>query len=199
MVVEPAHRYVPALSGGDQSGGGGPKRGAAHQRLQFGQAGLEIERRFGLRHALQAPQRRRKQAVDQAQGGVASRDPDVLMPVAEEDVVDAGAAFDRPRLSPADLIARQRLQFQGDVFGHMAEPGPLLQALDKAAGALVAAAVVAETRQEGQQRLDKTWQGVGRPLLEPPQIHLKADHGIVAVKVWPAIDGLFQQTQRRAR
>jgi len=75
--------------------------------------------------------------------------------------VDAG----RAGLPVADVGAGEILELEGDVLGDMAGPGPLLEAGDEAAAPPERAGMVLERRKQGDERVAKARDPVGRELL----------------------------------
>jgi hypothetical protein len=74
-----------------------------------------------------------------------------------DDGVEAGTV-QATRLAEADVLAGDVLQFQRDVFEHVAEPGALVlvHAADESAGRLVGAAVLGEAGQRRHQAVDES-------------------------------------------
>ena len=100
------------------------------------------------------------EVVQQAHGEPAGRQADLLVGVAVDDVVDAGAALDLARLSPALVVPGLLLQLQCDVLGHVPQPGALPQPLDEAAPHALGAGVVLQPGQQLDEPVGEAGQGV---------------------------------------
>ncbi len=197
LLVEPADRDVAPLRLGDEGGGRGPQGVLAHQRLQRSHLTVQVKGGSGAFDAFQALQLGRQQAVDQAQRGIAGGEPDRLVAVAEQHVVDAGSPLHRAGLAAGHRRAGERLQFQRQVLDHVPDPGPFLETAHQAARGLVAASVLAQPRQQGDEPLGESGQAVGRPRLQATEIQLQPDHRHGAEQVRPAIHRLLQEPQGR--
>ncbi len=149
----------------------------------------------GAFDALQSLQLCRQQAVHQAERRVAGRQAHGLEAIGEQDVVDPGAPLDGAGLAPGDRRPGEGLQFQRDVLDDMAQPRAFFEAPDQSSRALVAAAVAAQARQQGQQPLGETGQPVGGPSLQPAEVYLQPDHRQCAEQMRAAIDGFLQEPQ----
>ena len=75
-----------------------------------------------------------------------SEQADGLFVVGEHYVVDTGPALDGSGLAPCHARADERLEFERHMFGHMAEPGPVLQPPHKPAELLVRTPVPTKPR-----------------------------------------------------
>src|SRR5207249_8879634 len=89
--------------------------------------------------------------VGECDGELPGLDADAFLSVAEDDVVSARLAG-ASGLASRDVRPRLPLDLQGHVLGDVPEPRPVGQALEEPAGAAQGAGVIAEARQEVDQR-----------------------------------------------
>ena len=74
------------------------------------------------------------------------------------------------------------------MLGDVPEPRPVGQALEEPAGAAKGAGVIAEARQEVDQRVVEAGQGVRRPVLQRAEIDQHPDGRFVGPEVGPPED-----------
>ena len=84
--------------------------------------------------------------IEEPDGELAGCQPDLLLVVAVDDVVIAGRACP-PGLASARGRTGFALELEGDMFGDVAHPGAVAEALDEAARVVERAPVVVKTRQ----------------------------------------------------
>src|SRR3954469_11363678 len=109
--------------------------------------------------------------IDERHGEPARLAADVLVAVLVDDVVAASLTRHAARLAGVGLRARQVLQLQGDVFGHVAEPSSFFETTDETPPPAERAGVVLERWDELDERLVEARDGVAREVLE----HAKVD------------------------
>ena len=169
---------------------GGRRRPEGHA-LGLAQEGvelrLEVEAVVGLH-----------EMVEQPDGQLAGRDADGLVGVAVDDVVAAAHALDRARLAAPRLVARQRLQLEGDVLSDVAEPGALVEALDEAAAAAAGAGVVVEPGHGLEQLLGEARQRDGGVVLEGAEVDDEVDGLLVGPDVGAPVDPRLEDREVRA-
>jgi hypothetical protein len=125
-------------------------------------------------------------------------DPFVALRVLVHDGVHAlrvGAAG----LAEGHVLARDVLEFDRDVFEHVAQPGTLAltQAPDQSARLPVRASVLRERGQRRDQRIDECGsQAAARPFLERPQIEQQLDDREVRVHRRTHVDVAFEDAHR---
>ncbi len=179
--IQGMSREAGLVEDGLRRGAEGGPLGAADELLELG---AEVELRVGL-----------DQVVDQAHGQPSGGEAHALLGVREDDVVAprlAGAA----RLAAPDLGTGAALQLEGDVLGHVAEPGPFVQPLDEAAGSPRRAGVLAHLGQQRQQPRGEAGDGVGRVGLQWAEVDHHPDGRVVAPVVGAAVDPRLEDLQR---
>ncbi len=177
VLVEPDPRDVAGDRLVDDRLRGRAERGPLGTLDEGLELGLPVEVRVALH-----------EVVDQAYGEPAGRQADLLVDVAVDDVVDAGAALHLPRLAPPDVVADDLLERQRAVLGDVAEPGPLVEPLDEAAATAAGAGVLAQARQHLHQVVAEVGERVGRELLQRPEVDHEVDGALVGPDVGAAVD-----------
>jgi hypothetical protein len=136
-----------------------PERGAPDQTCQQversrqietaacpnGAGSLDLGDTIEAVHALQI---RRQKRIDQLQGETAREQPNPLLTVRIEDVIDTFVPFDGAGLAACHRAAGEALELDRHMLGDMAEPGPVPQAADQASGLVIGTAMPAKTRQQ---------------------------------------------------
>jgi hypothetical protein len=163
--VEPQHRDAPPLRLGHDR----PRRGAVGQPL-----GDPDHPVFQLPGIIEVGLDPVDEVVQEAASQPTGGQPDVLLEVRIDDVVDAPLAG-RAGLAAGHLGPGQVLQLERDVLQDVAHPGPLAQPLEEAAGAAERAAVVVEGRDELDQALGEAGDRIGRPILKLPEVDDQVD------------------------
>lgn len=184
--------------------GGRPEGVAPHQPPQLAQLRREVKGRVGVEvaeavgqqplHPLNPPQLVGQQALHQPQRHRPREQAHPLLAVGVQHVVDPRLPLHRAGFAVSHGCARQRLQLQRDVFGHVPQPGAVPQAAEKAPRLAQGAAVPLQRGQQFHQAVVEAGQFVRRIVLQRAQIELKADHGLVAVDVGAAVDLFFQHS-----
>ena len=165
----------------------GPNAVRSARRMNASSSALPVELRVGL-----------DQVVDEAYGELGRGQPDLLVDVAEDHVVDALAALDAAGLAAPDVVADHLLERQRAVLGDVAEPGALVEPLDEAAAAAARAGVLAQPGQHLEEVVGEAREGVGRELLQRPEVDDQVDRLLVGPDVRAAIDpGLEDRQVRR--
>ena len=141
------------------------------------QLGLEVEVRIG-----------RDQVVDQLDRELAGGQPDRLVVVGVDHVVASALALHLAGLAAAHVVANRLLQLQGDVLGHVAEPGALVQPLHEPAPTAAAAGVVGQPGQPLDQRVGEAGQLVGGEVLQDAEVDHQLDGRLVVPDVRTAVD-----------
>ena len=173
----------------------GPNADRSPRMMKLLELGLEVELGIVL-----------DQVVDQPDRELAGRQPDRLVGVGEDHVVLAADTLHPTRLAAAHVVADRLLQLQGDVLGHVAQPGALLQPLHEPAAPTAAAGVVAQTRQPLQQALGEAGDQVGGEVLQHAQVDDQLDRRLVVPHVrargrpgWTGSSARGGASQRRSR
>ena len=109
----------------------------------------------------------------------------LLLAGAKSHFVDA-ALGGLARFAKAGAHTREVLQLQADVFQDMRRPGAFAQALQKAATHAGAAFVLNQAGQPGGEPLHKAGQGVGRKILQLPNVHPGLNDRSVGPDIGPA-------------
>ncbi|MFN8591966.1 MAG: hypothetical protein U0031_10955, partial [Thermomicrobiales bacterium] len=165
--IEPQHRNAPPLRLGHDGARGravGEALGDADD-LVF-QLGDEIEVRFGAVD----------EVIDQPYRELTGGDPDVLLGVGVDDVVETALAR-AAGLAAGDFGSGQVLQFEGDVLQDVAHPRPLAHPLQEAARLADGAGMLVQPWQQFGEMLVEAGNLVGRPVLEFADIDLEQDGG----------------------
>jgi hypothetical protein len=137
---------------------------------------------------------RRQQGIDELERETPSRKAHILLAVGKHHVIDAELTLDGAGLAPRDAGADPGLEFESDMLCHMPEPGSLLETPHESSPLMEAAAMFAQTGQEGEKPFGKVRQAIGWPLLQSTEIELDPDHWGEAVQVRPAIDPALDHT-----
>ena len=130
----------------------------------------------------------RQQRAEQAQGQFAGFDAFFALRIFVHDRIHAGLAVDAARLAEGDVFAGDVLQFDGDVFEHMAQPGAVafVHAADEAAGLAVGTAMLGQAGQGRDQRGHEIGpEPAGRPGFQGAEVELEADDGEMGVQGRP--------------
>ena len=150
-------------------------------------------------HAVCGADRVGQQRAQQPQREFAGSDALVALRIFVDDRVDArraGAA----RLAEGDVLTRDVLQFDRDVFEHVAEPGAfvLAHAAEKAARLAIRAAVFGKAGERGRESVDEGVAETARgPVLEFAQVEFEPDDGEMCVKRRPDVNGPVQDAHSR--
>ena len=118
VLVEPDPRDVAGDGLVEDGLGRGPEGGALGAQDESVELVGEVEVRVGL-----------DEVVDQAYGEPGRLEADLLVHVAEDDVVAPPGPFDLAGLSTADVVADHLLQGQRGVLGDVTQPGALVEPL----------------------------------------------------------------------
>ena len=137
------------------------------------------------------------EVVDQPHRQLTRGDADRLVDVAEDDVVDPRPALDHPRLATTQVVAGGGLQFQGDVLGDVAEPGPVLEPLNEAARMTHRAGMPLQSRQQGHERVGEPVDRVARIALEDTEIDDEMNGWRIGPDIGTPIDARLEDAQIR--
>ena len=190
MAVEPDERDVAAHRLVDQRLRRRPERPPFGERDQLLELDGEVEQvgRVG----------RRDEVVDEPDGHDPGADPDLLLAVLVDAVVEAG----RPRgagLAVADVGAGQVLELERDVLGDVTHPRPVAQPRHEAAPPPERARVVLERRHQLDQRVGEVRDRVRGELLEHAEVDEHPDDRLARPVVRPAQDARLDDAQGRFR
>ena len=147
------------------------------------QLGLEVEAGLPL-----------DQVVDQPHGQAAGGQPDPVVAVAVDDVVPAAPAG-AAGLAPPLLAPGLPLQLQGDVLGHVPQPGALAQPLHEPAPAPDPAGVVDQAGQQLQQVVGEGGERVRGVVLERAEVDQQVDGLVVGPVVGSPVDAGLQDLE----
>ena len=192
LVVQPQPGDAALLGRAHQRGGGRP------QCATLGVADEVVARRFPVpvrRHAAGGADAFGQQRAQQAQRQFARGDAFLTLGVFVDDGVDARSAVDAAGLAEGDVLAGDVLEFDRNVFQHVAQPGAfaLAHAAQEAAGLAVGTAVLGQAWHRGHQAVDEAGaQARGGPLFQVAQVQQQPDHREVRMLRGANVDGAFE-------
>ena len=167
LIVEPDVGDVPSGRLVENRLGRGAESRLVSQQHQAFELGDEVEGRIRLH-----------QVIEEPDGELAGRQPDLLLVVAVDHVVIAGRAC-AAGLAPGRGGTRLALELERDMLGDVPHPGAIAEALDEAARVVERAPVVVKTRQEIDQCVIEGRYGVRGPVLEGTEVDEQADRRVV--------------------
>ena len=136
------------------------------------------------------------QVVQEAAGQLAGGEPDVLLSVLEDDVVDAALAR-TAGLAARHLRPGQVLQLEGDVLEHVPHPGSLAHPLEEAAAMPEGAPVVVKGGDQIGQALEEPWDVVRRAALELADVEEEMNDRHARPDTRAAVDPRLTDLQHR--
>ena len=187
MAVEPDERDVAAHRFVDQRLGRRPERPPFGERDELLELDGEVEEvgRIG----------RRDEVVDEPDRHDPGTDPDLLLAVLVDAVVEAG----RPRgsgLAVADVGPGQVLELERDVLGDMTHPRPVAQPRHEAAPPPERTCVVLERRHQLDEGVGEVRDRVRGELLEYAEVDEHPDDRLACPVVRAAQDACLDDAQR---
>jgi hypothetical protein len=150
-------------------------------------------------HAVCRADRVGQQRAQQPQREFAGSYAFVTLRVLIDDRVDARGAG-AAGLAEGDVLTCDVLQFDRDVFEHVAEPGAFVfaHAAKKSARLAIRAAVFGEARERSRKSVDERAAEPARgPVLEFTQVEFEPDDGEMCVKRRPDVNGPVQDAHSR--
>ena len=190
MAVEPDERDVAAHRLVDQRLRRRPERPPFGERDQLLELVGEVEQVRWVG--------RRDEVVDEPDGHDPGADPDLLLAVLVDAVVEAGRSGGAG-LAVAHVGAGQVLELERDVLGDVTHPRPVAQPRHEAAPPPERAGMVLERRDQRDQRVGEVRDRVRWELLEHAEVDEHPDDRLARPVVRPAQDARLDDAQGRFR